>query len=405
MGEGIDINIQELYSFLSLNYNEGDEIYMFGFSRGSYTVRSLAGMINESGLVRRSHIQFIKEAYELYRDNMDIESERARTFRAEHGDRVPIKLLACFDTVGSLGIQFGGPIGTINRRYEFHDISLSAIIENAIHLMAIDEDREVFAPTRMEAHSDVPNQLTQLYFPGTHGGVGGGCKELEPLANCCLEFLIEEMKRRGLGLEFEEELIPTGDPTVELPPNEPSRLFKMIAKVTGRFIREIPDVEQLHLPTVRARYQARSEWRPPTLDSFRDILLRDDDESPRSNRKSGFHRPFFACFCVCFFGSMLVPYNPLYQDDFLVSHTLLDLGNPPSHLTSPIFSNSENATTPIHKPQSKQPHSTPPSPNFAGRAKFRSAKYRSPSSQGFSPSIYPYPGQTSFPIYPLLFEV
>lgn len=145
LGEGIDINIKELYTFLALNYDDGDEIYLFGFSRGSYTVRSLAGFIYESGLVRRDHIQWVHEAYELYRENDDVESEVAVNFRAAHGDRVPIKLLACFDTVGSLGLPFEGPsfIGRFQReRYQFHSTTLNPLIENAIHMLSIDEDRQ-----------------------------------------------------------------------------------------------------------------------------------------------------------------------------------------------------------------------------------------------------------------------
>lgn len=144
LGEGIDINIKELYTFLALNYDDGDEVYLFGFSRGSYTVRSLAGLIYESGLVRRDHIQFLNEAYELYRENEDVESERAVSFRQEHGERIPIKLVACFDTVGSLGLPFEGPsfIGRFQReRYQFHSTKLNPMIENAIHMLGIDEDR------------------------------------------------------------------------------------------------------------------------------------------------------------------------------------------------------------------------------------------------------------------------
>ena len=66
-GDGIDQNIEELYTFLALNYVAGDEIYMFVFSRGAYTVRSLAGMIDSVGLVRRDSLDQIKNAYELYR--------------------------------------------------------------------------------------------------------------------------------------------------------------------------------------------------------------------------------------------------------------------------------------------------------------------------------------------------
>lgn len=145
LGEGIDINIKELYTFLALNYDDGDEIYLFGFSRGSYTVRSLAGLIYESGLVRRHHIQWVHEAYELYRINEDVESEEAVAFRSAHGERVPIKLLACFDTVGSLGLPFEGPnfLDRFQReRYQFHSTTLNPLIENAIHMLSIDEDRQ-----------------------------------------------------------------------------------------------------------------------------------------------------------------------------------------------------------------------------------------------------------------------
>ncbi|EAW36794.1 DUF2235 domain-containing protein, partial [Lyngbya sp. PCC 8106] len=68
-GQGIDKNIQDGYRFLCLNYNEGDEIYLFGFSRGAYTVRSLAGLIYNSGLLSRPYIRLASQAYELYRDS------------------------------------------------------------------------------------------------------------------------------------------------------------------------------------------------------------------------------------------------------------------------------------------------------------------------------------------------
>lgn len=107
-------------------------------------MRSLAGFIYESGLVRRDHIQYVSEAYELYRRNEDVESEEAVAFREAHGERVPIKLLACFDTVGSLGLPFDTPsfFGKFSKeRYQFHTTTLNPKIENAIHMLSIDEDR------------------------------------------------------------------------------------------------------------------------------------------------------------------------------------------------------------------------------------------------------------------------
>lgn len=106
MGMGIDVNIKEIYIWLACNYDAGDEIYMFGFSRGSYTVRSLAGFIYNCGLVRQAEIPHVSKAYQMYRSRgLSPNNPVVGAFRMEHsfrenvGDRVPIKLLACFDTV------------------------------------------------------------------------------------------------------------------------------------------------------------------------------------------------------------------------------------------------------------------------------------------------------------------
>uniref|UniRef100_A0A7S1T6L6 T6SS Phospholipase effector Tle1-like catalytic domain-containing protein n=1 Tax=Compsopogon caeruleus TaxID=31354 RepID=A0A7S1T6L6_9RHOD len=269
MGVGIDLIIQQLYSFLAWNYNEGDEIYMFGFSRGAFTVRSLAGLINHAGLVRRSELQFIKEAYDLYREKVPYDSEEANAFRNSHGRQVPIKLLACFDTVGALGLPFENPATKdFNERYRFHDTTLSVLIENAIHILSIDEENKNFFPTMMNAHPEVKNQLTQLYFPGAHGGVGGGSKETEALSDSTLQFLVGEMRQRGLGLDFFDDALPIGDPTAVIPHAPPSALWKLIGAISGRRIREIHNIDELHLPSVKARYKACPEWRPPSLKAF-----------------------------------------------------------------------------------------------------------------------------------------
>lgn len=142
MGAGLDKNIIQLYSFLAQNYEPGDEIYLFGFSRGAYTVRSVAGMMNVVGLVRRKKIQWVQEAYNLYRNRKleDPDPISCRTFRSNYGERVPIKLLMCFDTVGSLGLPVSGLPGSFDsKRYAFHNTTLSPRIENAIHALSIGE--------------------------------------------------------------------------------------------------------------------------------------------------------------------------------------------------------------------------------------------------------------------------
>lgn len=107
LGLGIDKKIQAAYRFLCLNYTEGDEIYLIGFSRGAYTVRCLAGLIYNSGLPRRKFVRMIPEAYEVYRDRGRETAPKgpaAVSFRNSYGDRVPIKALCCWDTVAALGL-------------------------------------------------------------------------------------------------------------------------------------------------------------------------------------------------------------------------------------------------------------------------------------------------------------
>lgn len=143
LGVGIDKNIKELYMFLAMNYVDGDEIYMFGYSRGAYTVRSLGGMIDNVGLIRREHLPMVNHAYELYRKKVPTNGDETTKFRAEYGEAVPIKLLCCFDTVGALGLPGNDLIGALSRqRYQFHDTVLGAKVSNAIHMMSIDEDRQ-----------------------------------------------------------------------------------------------------------------------------------------------------------------------------------------------------------------------------------------------------------------------
>lgn len=277
LGEGIDVNIKELYTFLALNYDEGDEIYLFGFSRGSYTVRSLCGLIYEAGLVRRDQLQYVAEAYQLYRENEDVESERAQQFRAEHGDRIPITLLACFDTVGSLGLPFEGPgfLGKFNaERYRFHSTTLNPLIENAIHMLSIDEDRAVFSPTLMEYDSDKGrDQLTQLYFWGGHGGVGGGDARQSTSADCVLRFCVEEMQRRGLGLAIDMDRIPDyGNVEEEVEESRSSMLMGLVERMTGRYVRPIESLDMVHPLAIR-RFQRNPNWRPPSLRELeREIL-------------------------------------------------------------------------------------------------------------------------------------
>lgn len=141
LGVGLDENIKQIYTSIAMNYNEGDEIYMFGFSRGSYTVRSLAGMMYDAGLVHREKLTYAQEAYDLYRSDYKADSPQAKDFRAQHARRANVTLLGCFDTVGALGLPDNVLFQGYNEQYKFHDVTINPTIENAIHILAIDENR------------------------------------------------------------------------------------------------------------------------------------------------------------------------------------------------------------------------------------------------------------------------
>lgn len=117
-----------------------------------------------------------------------------------------------------------------------------------------------------------PDQLTQLYFPGGHGGVGGGDEKEEPLSDNCLHFLVHEIKRRGMGIAFDMDLIPRGNVDIEPVNRQPSRLFQFIEGITGKHVRQISSTDELHMPSVATRYQRQPDWRPKALEHLHDEI-------------------------------------------------------------------------------------------------------------------------------------
>jgi uncharacterized protein (DUF2235 family) len=284
-GWGIDKNIQDAYRFLCLNYAPGDEIYLFGFSRGAYTVRSLVGLIRSVGILPRQGVRKIPRAYQVYQDakgkyvDKDEATREVTKFRQgihqEYGDDysaekdVTITLLSCWDTVGALGIPrlfvFSlAPL--INKKYQFHNTKLSSTIKHALHAVAIDENRKTFPPTPMKESDKNPNQLTEVWFPGTHGCIGGGSKENSLLSNAALLWTIEQVERLNLGLKFDRSKIEDGvatDPTIHFD-NEAKLPFSTKS-------REIPSGAIFH-SSVATRWQLDLDYRPENLVPFQDKL-------------------------------------------------------------------------------------------------------------------------------------
>ena len=200
-GHGLEDNVYEAYRFLVGNYEPGDELFLFGFSRGAFTARSLAGMIRKCGILERQHVRRYPAAIALYRDDQHPDSPAARTFRRAHavgGDAtLPIRFIGVWDTVGALGIPLRGLRGLTRHKYQFHDTELSGSVAQACHALAIDERRAPFEPT-LWAYRPKPGQtVEQVWFAGVHSDVGGGYPDTG-LADITLEWMIDRAQGAGL---------------------------------------------------------------------------------------------------------------------------------------------------------------------------------------------------------------
>ncbi|MBN9295162.1 MAG: DUF2235 domain-containing protein [Flavobacteriia bacterium] len=212
-GKGIDGNILDLYRFIIERYTIGTEIFLFGFSRGAYTVRSLAGLIRNCGILKRDYLTKAERAFFIYRSRdrkYAPESDESKFFREHFSyplEQTPIRFIGVWDTVGSLGIPFKiGRFGT--GKHRFHDVKLSSVIQNAYHALAIDEKRVFFAPTlwQQETGEKFKNQkLEQVWFCGVHCDVGGGYHQGD-LYKLPLNYLISRAIEHGLNAGYQVDL-------------------------------------------------------------------------------------------------------------------------------------------------------------------------------------------------------
>lgn len=184
-GTGLGATLCEAYRTLVLNYAPGDDVFLFGFSRGAFLARSLAGLVRTAGIVERSRGDAVPAALALYRrrgPGARPKDPVAAAFRVETGGAEPpdIRYLGVWDTVGALGVPAHLRVAPLlNADLQFHDASLSRRVRAARHAVALDERRRTFAPAlwdNVEAlnagRPDRPYQ--QLWFPGDHSSVGGG---------------------------------------------------------------------------------------------------------------------------------------------------------------------------------------------------------------------------------------
>jgi len=207
IGFGVGERIQGGYRFLCENYEDGDEIYLIGFSRGAFQARSLGGLIALAGLARAAAPETIADVWDYYeQDKLKPDAARLEALRAAARFPVRIKCVAVWDTVGNLGIPFVRK-GLIKELLGFHDTRLSPLVEVGLHALAIDEPRGPFDPSlwTIKKGATLPDgqHIEQVWFPGCHANVGGGYKDCA-LSDIGLLWMAERIAQTtGLAVDLE----------------------------------------------------------------------------------------------------------------------------------------------------------------------------------------------------------
>ncbi|MGH8183158.1 MAG: DUF2235 domain-containing protein [Rhodanobacteraceae bacterium] len=304
-GLGFSGNIKQGYQWLASTWRDGDEIWLFGFSRGAYTARSLGGLIRKCGLLKPEAdgnvtSAYVDNAYALYRNGLHPDDPNMRAFREAHSREVSIRFIGVWDTVGALGIPCVASWFPFARsHYAFHDTDLSRIVQYAYQALALDEHRADFKPAKWTrpkqslAPGESPTawkpqqiEVEQRWFVGAHSDVGGGEKtdgaghSPDTLPEITLAWM--QAKAACAGLAFNSDYVPAAGAELDVP--NPSykqfmygfyKVFKRpYQRVIGGGINETID------PSVWMKWLAQSSYRPRSIE----LAMREDRVEPGSSR-------------------------------------------------------------------------------------------------------------------------
>lgn len=268
MGEGLFQKVQDGYEFLAYVWDPGDEIYIFGFSRGAYTARSLGGMIAGFGVPTRNFDNMtVQKVFAAYRQtDRTLRAGMRNSLEAEYGlAEAHVRMIGVWDTVGSLGIP--GLLFSVlhQERYGFLDTQLHPCVQSAFHAISIDERRVQFMPTLWTNNDGTPRtndkQVQQVWFPGVHCDVGGGYLEcglsditlgwmMKNAIDCGLAFT-DDAKAKYLKIDPKNALGPAHDEWKLVPWGIPEH-------------RKVPDNAAM-ANTVQLRLSGVPEYRPENL--------------------------------------------------------------------------------------------------------------------------------------------
>lgn len=248
-GRGLQKNVEDAYRYLMARYVPDDRVYLFGFSRGAFTVRSLAGMLHKCGLLRADAGNFVEYAGKMY--NSSDRDAVARDFRTVFGTPCPIHFVGVWDTVDSL---------VMNAGKRFHDASLNEEVSNGFHALAIDEVRRDFPPSLWDATAVTGGQtMEQVWFAGVHADVGGWYDE-RGLSNVALHWMLG--KARACGFRVDQGGLDRFAPDPHGPAHQS---YDGFWRIRGRRTRSIPAGAKIHSSVVERMQRSGNDYRPANL--------------------------------------------------------------------------------------------------------------------------------------------
>lgn len=222
-GYGIRQNIEEGYEYLMNTYEPGDKVYLFGFSRGAYTARALAGMIQQFGILQKYNtnlIPYVSKMYfkkdkdtlmsrvikTLFRKDVKKDPKLIEDFKALFSQPCTPYFIGVWDTVGALGR---------NLSKRFHDNMLNADIKYGYHAVSIDEKRKAYRLNLWDKKKEEDDQIIeQVAFAGAHSDVGGGCENKEhELSDIALIWMMD--KASGCDLRLKKDWLTRLNPNVK----------------------------------------------------------------------------------------------------------------------------------------------------------------------------------------------
>jgi len=266
MGKGLHKNIMDNYRYIVQNYSPGDEIYLFGFSRGAYTVRSLCGLINNCGIIIRPDAPLIQKAFDHYKRAGSAyapKGQKSIVFRNQHSHPSrEIKFVGVWDTVGAMGIPISF-LGLFDDKDEFYDTKIGSNVRVARHALAINEHRSDFEPTIWMPRENL--DLKQVWFSGAHSNIGGSYKPDKygsQLSDIPLDWMIKEAVKHSLTVEPHLGQSIKKSPTATL--HSSRRSFYRIKKKYFRPISHGKGEVLIH-KSVKERWEQDQKYRPKNL--------------------------------------------------------------------------------------------------------------------------------------------